>query len=162
MSAEHPRAVELMSAPPVSLSHDARSWLARHIETCPSCRDVQAALSVLGAAFGSEPASAPPGLVQRTKAAVRRRVADREAAVAGRTRTVLAACLAAAAVAWLAAAAWTVDWLGRLAGLSRPACWLAQASLWTLVGLLAAVAGLAAGERPSPVGSVSGGEGGRR
>jgi anti-sigma factor RsiW len=162
MSAEHARAVELMSSPQEALAAADRSWLSEHVRACSTCRWARAALDALQESLRGEAADAPAGAVVRTHRAIRRRIAER-----GRTRA--SERLAAAAVAWTATITvaygaigwWAVSWLAQMAGLPRGAWWPAYASLWTLPCLLASIALVAGGPRLSPLRSVSGSGGGR-
>lgn len=162
MRAEHFRATELVSGRPDRLTAEDRSWLSQHLQDCSGCRDLEAGLSVLGTVVRSEPTDAPPMVVSRTKAAMRRRIAERsEVAVAQRlmAASVGFATMVAAAYGMLAWA--TVALLGRLAGLSPLSCWVAYATLWTLLSLTAAITSVAMSTRPSSLASVSGIEGDR-
>ena len=157
MKAEHYRATELMSERPDHLTAEDRSWLSQHLQDCSGCRDLEAGLSVLGTVVRFEPTDAPPMVVSRTKAAMQRRITERsEVAAARRLMAASVGFATMVAVAYGMLAWATVALLGRLAGLPPLGWWVAFATLWTLLSLMAAITGVALSTRPSSLAFVSG------
>lgn len=158
----HSRAVELSSSPYDWLTGADRSWLSKHLEGCAECRRLHVALGALGEAIRLGPGDPPAVVVARTKAAVRGRLLERREAAAS-ARAVVASLAFATMItaAYAMLSWWAVAWLGRLAGLSGPACVAAYASLWTASSFVVTFAGVAVSARLSPLASVSSVEGGR-
>ncbi|MBC7224337.1 MAG: zf-HC2 domain-containing protein [Anaerolineae bacterium] len=116
--------------------------LQAHLEGCPYCREMWAALQEVDRLFAAPPmAPVPEGFAARTLV----RLQARQVAVARAGRRSLPWAWAAAAAAFLTVAAWWAALLGAgvpvLASPSAPLVWHAVRTLWEAVAVLARAAG---------------------